>query len=161
MAQSVERHIGNVEVTSSILVSSFFLLPERLGYRKPDGTKPPGFFFASVVELHPYASDSLRLVKPAAVVLNWDAADSRAVRLPGLEFGQPAAECRKGVQKRWNQTERGTADGIRSRPGFRPSGRKSRETIRRKRFLLTISRVTGWNTAISGIILLRTTTLLS
>ena len=31
----------------------------------------------------------------------------------------------------------------------------------RKRFLLTISRVTGWNTAISGIILLRTTTLLS
>ena len=50
MAQSVERHIGNVEVTSSILVSSFFLLPERLGYRKPDGTKPPGFFFASVVE---------------------------------------------------------------------------------------------------------------
>ena len=80
MAQSVERHIGNVEVTSSILVSSFFLLPERLGYRKPDGTKPPGFFFASVVELHPYASDSLRLVKPAAVVLNWDAAGSRAVR---------------------------------------------------------------------------------
>ena len=104
MAQSVERHIGNVEVTSSILVSSFFLLPERLGYRKPDGTKPPGFFFASVVELHPYASDSLRLVKPAAVVLNWDAADSRAVRPPGLEFGQPAAVCRKCVQKRWNQS---------------------------------------------------------
>ena len=26
MAQSVERHIGNVEVTSSILVSSFFIL---------------------------------------------------------------------------------------------------------------------------------------
>ena len=25
MAQSVERHIGNVEVTSSILVSSFFI----------------------------------------------------------------------------------------------------------------------------------------
>ena len=28
VAQSVERHIGNVEVTSSILVSSSFLLKE-------------------------------------------------------------------------------------------------------------------------------------
>ena len=36
MAQSVERHIGNVEVTSSILVSSFFYFT---------GSGIPGSFF--------------------------------------------------------------------------------------------------------------------